>query len=446
MCDNDFHLPALPSDVPHPETLWTFGVVKAALSAGMDQTWAKFAHIAEDGSLFLDLEGNWWRLARFDCARFLLIGSNFRNTVDLRDIPLNLFADAPAALPWEWIADIESVGGSDSRSSPFSFAYWWDGARWARSNYPDSVDADGVEDAIRGYCCSEQAAADLDELLRWMCADLPAVADGHLRELLATALERRVEQSHLAPFADLSFDIAAVSETLRAGGILANSAVAVAPMPAGTSVPAHRLRVPRIDDRQWWQLVETAMHAATDLGRPTPPDSDELRALLDSLRGTADEHGGSITFITCMGGATTYDLRTADGTQVIPEQRVLTEAELPYGTAGHTGLHNAEGIPIAPDPTDLAHELRAVESHRRRGTWFLLRIRVTPTAIDIERVYDHFPEWTTGYLRCAVGLDVFISEMRRRSNEWRPGWTWLLDKKLRDNPPVDAFTRPAWAR
>lgn len=92
----------------------------------------------------------WWRLARVEGGRYLLVGADlYADTVrpDLR--PVDLFADAPDWVPWDWLERVEA-------RQLIGFAYWWDGQRWGRVSYPGRIRGDGMADLVARHSSPER--------------------------------------------------------------------------------------------------------------------------------------------------------------------------------------------------------------------------------------------------------------------------------------------------
>ncbi|MFE6303532.1 hypothetical protein [Nocardiopsis sp. NPDC057823] len=407
--------------LPHPETLWSFAAAKAAVAAGMGSFWPEGRRIAEDGSLVLeDGGGNWCRLVRVEGGRFLLVGwDRSGETTNPYRTPTNLFADAPAWLPWEWI------GRAEERSA-LGFAYWWDGREWARSDYPGDVEEDGVGYHTGPYRDAASATEGIGALLEdGHLAELEEWEDAgqeefdafraRVGELMEAVGHRAVTGADLGFLSDIPFDADAAMSVLRRAGVAAGTSPEAVPVPAGTEVPAERLRVRRLSDREWCLLVEPVMRACRERERPAPPETGPLRELSDALRALAADHGGAVTYTVSMGEwSASPSLTAADGSWL----------DVPPGL---------------PDFT-----LRRAEAHPEHGRWFFLRVRATPEAVEVDRAYDHWPEWAGERFAIGGGVPVgdVAAEMERRDPRWRPDWVWLLNEEVVYDPPADPFARP----
>ncbi|WP_435107952.1 hypothetical protein [Nocardiopsis synnemataformans] len=414
-----FHSPPLPEDLPHPEVLWSLGAVKIALSTGLGPVWSEGHRVEDDGVLLLqDGGGDWWRMARVEGGRYLLIGWDRAGRTDSSfQPPVNPYADAPEWLPWEWISRLES-------NVPIGFVYWWEGGTWARSTYHDQVDEDGLGVRLSAFVSPEEAALDLvdfvNEVVSVTGEQRPDEGDDpfdDLGERIYTQAKHTVEGGTIDfGFLDpMPFDTAAATNVLRAAGI-AGDGRPVAPLPAGTEKPAERARTRVLSDQEWSILVESVMRTAVERPRPVPRETEPLRELGDLLRGLAAEHGGEVIY-TITGGNSLSQSRLVD----------------------------AEGNRIQEEPRGHHdYELRQAEGHPEHGMWFFLRARATPDAVEVDRAYDHRPEWST---ESALGIGVWVgdvaAEMARRAPEWRPDWVWLLDEEIPYEPPADPFVRPA---
>ncbi|PDP85428.1 hypothetical protein CQJ94_21860 [Glycomyces fuscus] len=414
-----FHSPGRPEDLPHPEVLWSLGALKVALCAGVGSPWSERRRIADDGVLLVgDGGGEWWRLARVEGGRYLLAGWDGACDTDNPFLPpANPYADAPEWLPWEWIARLEG-------EEPIGFVYWWEDGAWARSPYHDQVGEDGLGMRLSAFVSPEEAALDLVDLVNEVVSVTgeqgPDEGDDPFDDLgeRIYTLAKHIAGGGAPYFGFLDpmpFDTAAAANVLRAAGITGYGRPA-APLPAGTEKPAERGRTRVLNDQEWSILVESVMRAATERPRPVPGETEPLRELGDFLRGLAAEHGGEVIY-TITGGNSQSQSTLADaGGNRIPVQ-----------PRGH---HD--------------HELRRAEGHPEHGMWFFLRARATPDAVEVDRAYDHRPGWST---ESALGVGVWVgdvaAEMARRTPEWRPDWTWLLDEETAYDPPADPFVRPA---
>ncbi|WP_370010379.1 hypothetical protein UIS43_14905 [Nocardiopsis sp. LDBS0036] len=414
-----FHSPGHPEDLPRPEVLWTLGTLRIALSAGFGPVWSEGHRVEDDGVLLLqDGGGNWWRMARVEGGRYLIIGWDRAGRTDSAfRPPVNPYADAPEWLPWEWISRLE--GGV-----PVGFVYWWEDGTWARSTYHDQVDEDGVGMRLSAFVGPEEATHHLlalvNEVVSVTGGPRPDEGDDpfdDLGERLYTRVKHTVEGGAVDfGFLDpMPFDTAAATSVLRAAGVSGDGRPA-APLPAGREKPAERGRTRVLSDQEWSVLVESVMRTAAERPRPAPRETGPLRELGDLLRGLAAEHGGEVTYTITGGNSQSQStLVDAGGNRIQQEPR---------------GHHD--------------YELRWVEGHPEHGTWFFLRARATPDAVEVDRAYDHRPEWST---ESALGVGVWVgdvaAEMAGRTPEWRPEWVWLLDEETAYDPPADPFVRPA---
>ncbi len=412
-----FHSPGRSEDLPSPEVLWTLGALRIALSTGFGPVWSEGHRVEDDGVLLLqDGGGNWWRMARVEGGRYLLIGWDRAGRTDSPfQPPVNPYADAPEWLPWEWISRLES-------DVPIGFVYWWEGA-WARSTYHDQVDEDGLGMRLSAFVGPEEATHDLVAFVNEVVSVTggPRPDEGgdpfdDLGERLYTRVKHTVEGGTVDfGFLDpMPFGTAAATSVLRAAGIAGDGRPA-APLPAGTEKPAERGRTRVLSDQEWSVLVESVMRTAAERPRPVPGETEPLRGLRDFLRGLAAEHGGEVVYTITGGNSQSQStLVDAGGNRIQEEPR---------------GHHD--------------HELRRAEGHPEHGMWFFLRARATPDAVEVDRAYDHRPEWST---ESALGVGVWVgdlaAEMASRTPEWRPEWVWLLEEDIACDPPADPFVRP----
>ncbi|MGW9351684.1 hypothetical protein [Nocardiopsis flavescens] len=412
----------VPADhLPHPEDLWAFAASGAAVAAGMGDFWPELRRIAPDGSLFLeDGGGNWSRLVRVEGGRFLLVGwDRAGDTTNPFRHPTALFAQAPAWLPWEWIEGAEERGA-------LGFAYWWDGREWSRSSYPAGVEEDGAGYHAHAFSDAESTAGTISDLLEeGRLAELEEWEEAEQEDFdafrarvagFAEAVGRRsVAEADLRFLEEAACDTGAAADVLRRAGLLAGTSPDAVPVPAGTEVPADRVRPRTLSGQEWCLLVEPVMRAGAELERPAPPETAPLRELSAALRGLAAEHGGAVAYTVSVGEmSASPSLTAADGSRV----------------------DGSPGLPV--------FELRRAEGHPERGRWFFLRVRATPEAVEVDRAYDHWPAWAGQDFAIGGGAPVgdLAAEMDRRDPRWRPDWVWLLDERIPFDPPADPFTPP----
>ncbi|MBB6173860.1 hypothetical protein HNR23_003920 [Nocardiopsis mwathae] len=412
-----FHRPGRPEDLPPVEMLWSHGAALAALGAGIRDEWAIFA--VEDEVLhFDDGGGNEWSLVRIEGGRAVLVGHDHEcsDTYDFHPTPIDFLAGGPDWLPWEWLADYED-------REPVGFLYWWDGAVWSRVPYPDGVDDDGLGMLVERISSIERAVDEVREFLDHAYLEEADAEDGEDeefdedaalsrgRELMRRAAEGTVDSQALAVVLELIDGerpgVPAALEVARRAGLTAG---AERPhLPAGRGRPAER-RVRKISGTEWGLRVGEAMRAARELDRPTPQDSEELRALVDAVRGCAV---------------------AADG--------VATLTATVTGRGSSMGVQDASGrmVDAGFDMFRLLDRLRGAEAHPERGRWFYLRVAVTPEGEVVERAYDHWPWWEPADNRfnATAPVGCLREEMARRAPEWCPEWTPLLDEEVLYSPP-----------
>ncbi|WP_435112994.1 hypothetical protein [Nocardiopsis synnemataformans] len=431
------HSPGRPEDLPRPEVLWARAGVLAALTAGLEDNFEILS--LEDGVLRYHNGGSSdWYLAWCGTeGRAVIVGYD-RDTSDTTHDdkrPVDLFAEAPDWLPWEWIAAHEA-------RTNIGFAYWWDGRAWARGLYPDDWEDDGL--SLDRYASVEAA---VDEIVERVFEGF-APEDEHGKALLpepGAALMRRaqegtVDADSLAAVLNIldtqymdddedeaddadegSEDAGGGEEEDEARPWDAHAALAAAErlgltpgsrrplLPLGTARP-ERPPHPVISEKAWSLLVWDALHREPERERPPVPETDELLRVLARIRALGLTRG--------------------------------SEAVVEYTFGGDRDVVDGSGARFKGYDTELMdglRALRAAEDVEGRGRWLYLRLTVSEEGHGARRHYDRWPEGTS-----FVGMDMTGSlyrlreEAPRRAPEWRPAWAELVGEGVLVRPPAPA--------
>ncbi|MFE6387067.1 hypothetical protein [Nocardiopsis dassonvillei] len=414
------HSPGRPEDLPRPEVLWARAGALAALMAGVEDDLGILS--LEDGVLrYHDGGSSDWYLAW--CGgdgRAVIVGYD-RDTSDSTDNgkrPVDLFAEAPAWLPWEWIAAHEA-------RTNVGFAYWWDGRAWARGPYPDDWEGDGLR--LDRYASVEAAVDAIVGLLFEGFAPEDEDGEALLPEpgaaLMRRAREGTVDADSLAAVLSvLDTQYTDEDDEYEAPGWDAGAALAAAErlglapgsrrpfLPLGEAVPERPAR-PVISERTRSLLLWDALRREPERDRPPVPETGELLRVLERVRALGLAEGG--------------------------------EAVVEYTFAGERRVLDASGEEFKDYDTDLMDRLdalRAAEDVRGRGRWLYLRLAVSEEGYDARRRYDRWPEdaheHLVGYLpETAYRLN---GEGALRAPEWRPAWAELVEDETLVRPPAPA--------
>ncbi|MFE9243283.1 hypothetical protein [Nocardiopsis sp. NPDC006938] len=417
-----FHHPGRPEDLPDPARIWALAALTCAVCSGLGSFWPENHRLDDDGLHLEDGGGSWWRMTRVAGGRFLLLGwdrdgSTFRSD----ELPVDLFADAPGWLPWEWVERTEEVHAP-------GFAYWWD-QTWGRIAYPSWVDEDGLDEQLARCSSVDELVYRLGDLVDTALHD-PDYPDGLpeletigsvIRTLAGAVIAGRVRpesvREALAPL-NGALDSTALLEVLGRAGLLTGDRVPPE-VPAGTGRPDTRRGPWTISYDAWEDMVTAVARTAPEFARPEPPESESERDLRSWLRDTAARFGGTLTYTAlCAGQVSSSYLYDGAGRRV--------------DDPGMTGLD--------------IFGMHQHDHHPERGSWFFLRAHADPEGVTVERAYDHHPDWWrgTGFLS-RPGIGPLQREMALRAPEWRPGWVWLLDEEIPHDPPADPFVRPPLA-
>ncbi|MER6304762.1 hypothetical protein [Streptomyces sp. NPDC001657] len=374
--------------LPAPDVLWSHAATLAAWSAEQLLPVHNYRH-DEAGLRSEDVGNGWWALSWVEDGRAVLYGidHDYSETVSLSP-PLDLLADGPSWLPWQWLDEV-IAGGEE-----IGFVYWWDGRAWGRAPYPAEVRDDGV----RGMVPAD------DSEVRQVCADL--VADGADPDVV-----REREAAH------------------RRAAALTNRAPV---LPAGHGEPADR-RVPCWLPEQHAAVLAVEMKAATELNRPAPPPTPAQERLIAWLHTNGHRTGGSSVLSAAFvdAGDTDYG-RGADGFLDELGRRIFGEAATLL-----TALRDAEADPergrwlyiriTVPDTdsntdTDADPDVDANANANANAN------------SAIERGYDCLPDWWPARRGVVAALPHTVRlEMARRAAHWRPNWAELLEEDIRCN-------------
>lgn len=403
-----------PRDLPSPQTVWALAGALSALEAGGPEPEVV---TPEGPALYSDDYGtDDWRLAWCGPERAVLIGchNKFSSAIDPGKRPVDLFAEAPGWLPWEWIADLEE-------RCNIGYVYWWDGTSWARGPYPDDWEGDGVW--LWPY---SSLVAAVDEVGERIWDGQPPDDEGPewrvpVRLLMKRALEGTIDSDVLravyrirafldedepsAPGMPSAWNAAAALARAEQFGLTADSERPC--LPEGTGRP-ERPEIPVISEKEWALLVNHAMRRASELERPPVPESGELHRLVEWIRAHALDSAGAAVLVESY-----YHLRQ------------LTMA------SGQAYI-DRDGQLLA-----LTKALRAAETDTRGCRWLYLRLTVTNDDFSVERAFDHWPDWAPAQsgLGDLHGLARIRAEFSERVSERLPAWAPLLDPRAAEQPP-----------
>lgn len=388
-----FHRPGLPADLPPPDVLWTRLATCAVISSGLGGHGCALI----DAALTVDRGDSRLVVARVAGGGFLLLGDDHGSIPARgRRRPNDPFRDAPVWFPWEWL---ERTGNT----AP-DLAYWWDGA-WARTALPDDWDDDGLGSVVGRWATESGAVTEIAALIPGG-AEASAVQEA-LRALVDRAASRTMDSGPLgdlfAPVSDA--DSGRALETARLLGLTSEEAV---PELAAGSGSSGSLPCPLIGSDEWGLLVGDAMRAAAELPCRSPATGSSAlvgqlaAAVRSSVLGDADR------CVIVYGPLRCWVLSTEGGGELVRS----------------TGI------------TELLQRLRDEEAHPEHGCWLYARVTVGRRDSQVERAYDHWPEWAAdepwGRVTDLAGLH---DEIEARSPEWRPAWADLLDPGVPYAPP-----------
>jgi hypothetical protein len=397
-------------DLPAPGLLWTRWTVLAAALTGIG--FADVWFVDARGAHYDDHGGSWARLALVDGARAVLFGYDRDHSATASsDPPVDLLTGAPAWLPWGELAGLAAEGR-------LGFVAWHEQGRWARVRYPDRV-GDGLTEMVAAVLTGESALRELgDVVAEWGQYELrtPAERDDVRQaseHMLAAAVRGQVTavgfERLLGRVTDPPLDLrAAMGVAARAGLTEGTRPPRIEP---GERPTMRRVR--RLSQSEHDRLVWRAMHDASELDRPVPPDGDELAALTGWMRERAPGGDGRCTV-----------LAYADATSLSVQPGGQPPGERP-GEARYAAFHELN---------DLLRALRQAESDPRYGRWLFLRVETTGSGVRVERRYDSWPAWWADDGVSGPWRTNLQSEMESRAPGWRPGWVALLDPEVAYRP------------
>ncbi|GIF10193.1 hypothetical protein [Actinoplanes teichomyceticus] len=384
-------------DLPAPGLLWTrWAALSAVLSgAGRGQRWS----IDENGARRDDPDTGWARFALLDGRRAVLYGTHREHHARVSADPAaDPLTGAPDWLPW---ADLAPLAETDR----LGFVIWHENGRWSRVRYRHPVD-DGMAELVAPLLTEEHTVNALHAVVApAQRRDLRETA----ADLLHAAVRGEVDAGRLAALLGDRAHLAAALVVARVGGITPGTRPPR--IEPGQRPPMRRVR--RLSQGEHDRLVWAAMHEATELRRPAPPDTDELGALVSWLQERADGGDGRCSL-----------LAYADATSFSSQSGEHPPADRP-GEQRYAAFRRL---------TELVRALRRAESDPRYGRWLFLRVETSATDVRIERRYDSWPVWWHDDGVSGPWRTNLQEEMEARHPRWRPSWTRLLDPEVAYRP------------
>jgi hypothetical protein len=359
----------------------------------------RLASITSERALTDDGGGNWAALDFLGDGRFGFSGFDheYSETTDDESM-VDVLEDGPDWLEWKRLS-------TDAEQDQLGWCFWYENGRWwqsgsaARSGLPD-----GHQQAARFVLTDEAARELITDLPTW--CDQECLAPGVAEGLLERARTGQLTADDLRPIADLSARPAeALDRGLQAGaaaGLTPGSqSPSQAPGAASPGRPPRRRR--RLSESAHQQHVLDVMRRAAELPRPEPPSTPALIAL----------------------------------TQLLRDRDLLTTAGAPISIqicGGGSTMRPPVGLDLFSEIVESATLLRDVEADPRRGRWIWLQIReiparlpLRPPRLQVNRAYDHIPDWWTGEQYQMPWLSNLRTEMDDRDPAYRPDWVHLLD-------------------
>ncbi|MFI1992302.1 hypothetical protein [Actinoplanes sp. NPDC020271] len=380
-------------DLPAPGLLWTRWATLSAAMTGIDrgEPWS----IDERGARRDDPGTGWARFALLDGRRAVLYGAHRDHHAQVSTDPAaDPLTGAPDWLPW---ADLTPLAESDQ----LGFVIWHESGRWSRVRYQHRAE-DGLAEVIAPLLTEEQTAATLRGLST--SADRQLAAD-----LLHAAVRGEVDADDLAALLGDTADLDAALTVASRGGITPGTTPPrIAP---GQRPPMRRVR--RISQGEHDRLVWSALHEASELRRPSPPDTDELATLVRWLQERAPGGDGRCSLLV-YADATSFSSQPGD-----------------HPPADHPG---EERYAAFRRLTALVRALRQAESDPRYGRWLFLRIETAATGYEIDRAYDSWPAWWHDDGVSGPWRTNLQEEVEARHPKWRPSWAALLDPEIAYRP------------
>ena len=388
-------------DLPTPGLLWTRWATLAATLTGIGFPDVWF--VDDRGAHHDDHRGGWARFGLLDGARSVLFGCHPEHSSTAHaDPPIDLLTGAPDWLPWEDL-------GPRAEADELGFVVWHEHGRWSRTRYRAGV-ADGLVHVVGAVLSVENTLAELSEIITERGRHplrTPAARDdvrAASEHLLAAAVRGEVAAAGLehllGRLTDPTLDLRAALFAAGRGGITAGTRPPR--IRAGSRPPMRRIR--RLSQSEHDRLIWAAMHEATELDRPAPPDTAEL----DGLTGWMRQHGPA-------GDGVCTVLAYADATSVSVQ---------PCEPEGLT----------RPELSDLVRALRRAEGDPRYGRWLFLRVMTAATEVSVERCYDSWPPWWPDDGVSGPWRTNLEAEMLARGRNWRPSWVRLLDPEIAYRP------------
>ncbi|WP_328460994.1 hypothetical protein OHA21_31350 [Actinoplanes sp. NBC_00393] len=394
-------------DLPAPGLLWTRWATLSVTLTGIGRagTWS----IDERGAHHDDGAGGWAHFALLDGRRAVLYGRHSSTTPT--DPPLDPLTGAPDWLPWADLSPLAEFGR-------LGFVIWHENGRWSRVRYREAPD-DGMAALLAPLLSAENTLAALAEVIAGPGRhELSGPAQREevraaSERLLHAAIRAEVDATHLEDLLDRLTDPAldtdaALAVAARAGIVPGTRPPRIAP---GQRPPMRRVR--RLSQGEHDRLVWAAMHDATELRRPAPPDTEELNALVSYLQERAPNGDGRCTL-----------LAYADATSFSSQPGEHPPADRP-GEQRFAAFRRL---------AELIRALRRAESDPRYGRWLFLRVETSATAVQVERRYDSWPPWWHDDGVSGPWRTNLREEMDGRGASWRPSWVPLLDPDVAYRP------------
>ncbi|MBL7253856.1 hypothetical protein [Paractinoplanes lichenicola] len=397
-------------DLPAPGLLWTrWATLSAALTGiGYADVW----FVDDRGAHHDDHGGSWARLALVEGARAVLFGYDRDHSATAEaDPPIDLLTGAPEWLPWD---DLTALAEADR----LGFVVWHAEGRWSRTRYRDGL-GDGLVQTVGPVLSNENTLQELAEIItEWGRHELASPAErddvrGAGEDLLTAAIRGEVSGASferlLGRLTDPALDLRAALFASGRGGITAGTRPPR--IPAGERPPMRRVR--RLSQGEHDRMVWAAMHEASELNRPEPPETAELESLAAWMRDRAPQQDGRCTV-----------LAYADATSLSVQAGKHPPADRP----------GERRFGAFQEVSDLLRGLRRAESDPRYGRWLFIRVQTTPTEILVERRYDSWPKWWSDDGVSGPWRTNLLDEMGSRAVPWRPEWTRLLDNEVAYRP------------
>ncbi|GIE84363.1 hypothetical protein [Actinoplanes regularis] len=384
-------------DLPAPGLLWTRWAALTAAMTGIHR--GELWSVDERGARRDDPDTGWTRFALLDGRRAVLYGTHLEHhAATSADPATDPLTGAPDWLPW---ADLTALAEGDR----LGFVIWHENGRWSRVRYQHRS-GDGSAELLTPLLTEEQTTAALRAL------GTPADRPG-LREiaagLLHAAVRGEVDANRLAALLGDTADIVAALAAADRGGITPGTRPPR--IQPGQRPPMRRIR--RLSQGEHDRLVWAAMHESAELGRPAPPDTDELATLVRWLQERAPGGDGRCSLLVY-----------ADATSFSSQSGAHPPGDRP-GEERYAAFRRL---------TELVRALRRAESDPRYGRWLFLRVETTATNYQVERCYDSWPAWWHDDGVSGPWRTNLQEEVEGRHTRWRPSWAPLLDPEVAYRP------------